>query len=312
MAFSPWFGGQGLRHKLWVVYFLMFLLPVAFLLVVIWDLVSRAEIPQEPFSFLVLSLKIGVPAAAAMSLAALALMYRSVRSLIKVTRDAEVFFHTFHGADAKAGAEGDEVKQISFYVTDMILELRQRLTDVDRYVKELNEANRKLAGLAIHDGLTGLFNHRHLKEMLATEFARSVRFSHPLSVLMIDIDDFKGFNDTHGHLGGDAALCGVANSIQSVVRQVDVVARYGGEEFFVILPETSAVEALEIAERIRAAVEAQKQEPGTGDGSARVTASIGVGVFPGPARTFLDLIEAADRSMYAAKRAGKNRIVRLH
>jgi diguanylate cyclase (GGDEF)-like protein len=169
---------------------------------------------------------------------------------------------------------------------------------------------------AVTDDLTGLANKRAFAEQAAKEAARAERFGHPLSLLMLDIDDFKQVNDTYGHLQGDEVLRRVAAVLEAESRGVDEPARYGGEEFVVALPETDADGAVEFAERVRSRIELEEipfvEGNGRQDGGAdpwlSVTASVGVASMPGSARDLETLIAAADAALYVAKRAGKNRV----
>lgn len=158
-----------------------------------------------------------------------------------------------------------------------------------------------VAGESLVDGLTGLANRRALDVRLGEEIARAVRFAHPLSLLMIDIDDFKRVNDQYGHAIGDEVLRVTAGTIAASVRSIDVAARYGGEEFAVILPETAIVGASVVAERIRAA----NQSTGTQFGT---TVSIGVAELEPGDLTGSNVLAAADAALYRAKRQGKDRV----
>ena len=161
--------------------------------------------------------------------------------------------------------------------------------------------------LATTDGLTGLHNHRRMQELLDAAFKQAHRYGRKVSLLLLDIDHFKNVNDRYGHPAGDAVLRGVATMLAAQARDSDVVARYGGEEFAVALPETDRAGALVIAERIRAAIERVDQL--TDSGPVRVTVSIGVATFPDDARDKASLVECADKSLYAAKHGGRNRVV---
>ena len=136
-----------------------------------------------------------------------------------------------------------------------------------------------LTALATTDGLTGLYNHRHFKSELDKAIMSAERFNHPLSLIMADIDLFKRYNDSNGHTAGDTTLKTVATLIKDATREVDIAARYGGEEFAVILKETTLEQAVEVAQRIRAMVEAQTSPVGT-NGKQRLTLSLGVASFP--------------------------------
>ncbi len=302
-----------LSHKLMVLYALMFILPGGFLLYVILDLRNAVLNPDATLSLTGISLHIGVPAAILMSCAAFALMYRSTRKIHSITEEAGSFYKEIHhGTSAmprEGDEEGDEVQRISHYVTDMIGELRRKINDVDQYAQDLDQANRKLMEVAVVDGMTQLYNHKHIRHLLVTELRRAERFSHPLAIMMIDIDDFKKFNDSHGHLVGDRALRDVSRTIRNNVRTVDVPARYGGEEFLVILPEATIDGGVLVAERVRQAIEEHAFDTGRGIRKARITASIGVAAYEGAPVTDSDLISQADTRLYDAKRDGKNKVI---
>jgi diguanylate cyclase (GGDEF)-like protein len=161
---------------------------------------------------------------------------------------------------------------------------------------------------AVSDPLTGIANRRQFFDVLGREYERAQRFGQPLALILTDIDNFKSINDTRGHLTGDAVLRGVAATLAGLIREIDVAARYGGEEFAVLLPQTSRDGAMQLAERLRAAVEAAGIETPEGD-ALHVTASFGVASGPDPAMTQVDLIASADAALYEAKRAGKNVVV---
>jgi diguanylate cyclase (GGDEF)-like protein len=162
---------------------------------------------------------------------------------------------------------------------------------------------------SIRDGLTGAFNHRHFQETLQKEIGRSERSSRPLTVLMLDIDDFKSINDRWGHPVGDAILQRVTAEIRAGVRgDMDLVARYGGEEFAVILPETPSPVAFDVAERIRRRIDERLFRPPEGEDIIRVTVSIGLATYPDEARDKEQLLEHADAALYRAKRGGKNAV----
>lgn len=187
--------------------------------------------------------------------------------------------------------------------------------DVFRYL--IGQATASVENVALHelvseqavtDELTGLANSRAFREVMDKEAARAERFGHDLSLLMVDIDDFKLVNDTHGHLQGDEILRTVGRILDSESRGVDEPARYGGEEFVVALPETDAEGALELAERIRSRLEAEAIPLLGGHGQLHVTASLGVATLPGSAADVRGLISAADQALYEAKQGGKNQV----
>ena len=161
---------------------------------------------------------------------------------------------------------------------------------------------------AVTDELTGLSNYRRFRELISKEGSRAQRFGHDLSLVMLDIDDFKQINDTYGHLQGDEVLRMVGRVLDSVSRGIDEPARYGGEEFAVALPETGLEGAVDFGERVRAKIEAQRVPRTRGSGTVRVTASVGAASLPGSADDAQALIAAADAALFEAKRAGKNRV----
>jgi len=163
--------------------------------------------------------------------------------------------------------------------------------------------------LASRDGLTNLYNHRRFYSFLKDEIIRTQRFNRPVSLLMLDIDHFKRVNDTYGHQAGDAIIKGLSDLQVQQARTVDRVCRYGGEEFMVILPETDATMAMQIAERLRATVERQPFDIGGGM-MVRITVSIGVATYPQQANALEEFVKAADLALYAAKEGGRNRVTR--
>lgn len=169
--------------------------------------------------------------------------------------------------------------------------------------------NEELNLLSITDGLTGIFNHRYLHEVLGLEVRRAERYGKPVSILMIDIDDFKRVNDRCGHPFGDEVLEETGRLIRSSVRDTDVVGRYGGEEFLVIMPQTTSEEAIPLAERILRSLRAHPYRY-VGD-LVPVTASMGLATYPAPElgiKSKDGLLSAADQALYKSKRLGKNQV----
>ncbi len=167
----------------------------------------------------------------------------------------------------------------------------------------------KVQELATRDGLTGLYNYREFHHRLEHEFLRAKRYTKTLSLLMTDIDNFKLFNDTYGHMSGDEALRTIGRLIRNLVRNVDIPARYGGEEFTVILPDTPLKQAELVAERLRSSV---ANHPFSVEGkTVSLTISVGLASFPEDADTKDGLIKAADRALYCAKNGGRNRVYRF-
>jgi diguanylate cyclase (GGDEF)-like protein len=166
---------------------------------------------------------------------------------------------------------------------------------------------RRVASQATTDGLTGLGNRRTLDEELVLEWRRADRVGDSLAFVLLDLDNFKQVNDTHGHQAGDAVLRAVGQILRDGVRQVDLAGRYGGEEFALILPETDIFGAVKLAERLRVELEATPIVVSEGK-MLEITASFGVALKDGLASPE-ELVGAADEALYTAKRAGKNRVI---
>ena len=193
-----------------------------------------------------------------------------------------------------------------FQYPELLARIRagKRIVDLQ---KELVEKNKRLELLSITDGLTKLHNHRYFQDELSKAFEESQRYERPLSLVMIDIDFFKKVNDTYGHAVGDDVLKAVARLYQESVRSTDLVARYGGEEFAVMMPETELMDAITFAEKIRSLIESTPIE--TQAGPLKATVSLGVASVPlTRVRTPKDLIIAADKALYRAKKAGRNQV----
>jgi len=162
---------------------------------------------------------------------------------------------------------------------------------------------------ALRDGLTGVYNRRFLEELFPKQLALARRTSRPLSVLMLDLDHFKAFNDTYGHDVGDRVLCAFVRILQEEARTSDSVVRYGGEEFLMLLPETDEQGAAAFAERIRAAVERRAFADLGAQNGISLRCSIGVSSTVAHGDSPSELILAADRALYLAKQQGRNRVV---
>jgi diguanylate cyclase (GGDEF)-like protein len=172
-------------------------------------------------------------------------------------------------------------------------------------VARLRASHGELHELSITDSLTGLANRKHLMETLEAEIERCRRYHRPLAIAMVDIDHFKRFNDTFGHLAGDEVLRRLAAIFRASLRSADFAARYGGEEFLIVLPETDAATAAEIAERIRARVAAESAQRDAV--SPRITVSAGIAE-AGEDENLEILIHKADAALYRAKEGGRDRV----
>ena len=205
------------------------------------------------------------------------------------------------GAAAKVAA-GDLSVEIPSAGRGEVGTLTQVFKNLVTRLRE-REGQGELERLSVTDALTGLYNRRHLMGTLANEVQRSRRLRRTFSVLLADVDHFKQYNDTHGHLGGDAALVKVAEILRKMTRGVDSVARYGGEEFLVMLIEAPIATAAAVGERIRARVAAEEFGGGT------MTVSVGAAEYPTHGDTPEELIASADAAMYQAKGEGRDRVI---
>jgi len=183
------------------------------------------------------------------------------------------------------------------------------LNTLSRQNEELDDLNKEFREMAIRDGLTGLFNHRYAKERLDEEFERSIRFARDLTVLFMDLDNFKFFNDTHGHQAGDEILQTLAAIMMKCVRESDTLARWGGEEFIVIAPETSKKKGCILAEKIRRTVARHAFPHGSDQPLGLVSLSIGISSRTEATENAEKLLRFADDAVYAAKDSGRNRSI---
>ncbi|MBG87972.1 MAG: hypothetical protein CMO80_13865 [Verrucomicrobiales bacterium] len=184
-------------------------------------------------------------------------------------------------------------------------ELNERNQQLCKQQEQLRVANEKLSELARKDGLTGLNNHRTFKERLEDEYNRSFRHGLRLSLLILDADKFKPFNDTFGHPAGDEVLKTVAGTLTEATRNTDFVARYGGEEFVVLLPFTERDAGLGLAERVRAQFESEPWEQGA------IAVSVGVGTMIPDIKTPAELVAQADEVLYHSNLTGRNRVTHM-
>lgn len=196
-------------------------------------------------------------------------------------------------ADAtRIKGSNDEYKKVTFVID---------ITKRKKLEEKLKQANDKLQEKAAKDGLTGLYNHREIMRKLNLEIERADRYNLDLTIMMLDIDDFKEVNDTYGHQKGDEILQSLAQKLKSITRQEDIVGRYGGEEFLIIFPHTDLDSALEVGERLCQKIADDKTE------GIKITISGGVATLT--AEQSENIIQNADEALYQAKKAGKNQIM---
>lgn len=233
--------------------------------------------------------------------------------IVKNDYDADVIVMTGYSGDysyeeaINKGASDFVFKPVRF--EELLLRLKRVLKE-----RELARQRARMLGelqnLAITDGLTKLFNSRHFYNQLELEMGRCQRYHHALSLMMMDIDHFKNYNDTFGHLEGDKVLVRIAKIISDGLRTIDSAYRYGGEEFSAILPETRGEEAQKVAQRLRAAVEAEVFHPEPKKTAVSVTISIGVTQLRLKEKKS-EFVQRADQALYMSKQNGRNQVTFL-
>lgn len=219
------------------------------------------------------------------------------------TRFIPIIIQTAARGGAQDMRRGAEVGALG-YITDptdidLLLARARTLLDFKTYLDTCEEA-------AFTDHLTGLANRRRFERHLEREISRTLRYNHPFCLILLDIDNFKVVNDTHGHEAGDEAIRQLSKTLQAGTRGIDLAARIGGEEFAVILTETDFSGGIDVAERLRQAIKSTKI-PGVG----HITASFGVAEFPLCAETERELFTRTDAALYEAKRLGRDRVERV-
>ncbi|HXV78122.1 MAG TPA: diguanylate cyclase [Candidatus Polarisedimenticolaceae bacterium] len=229
--------------------------------------------------------------------------------VLTACRDVDAKVEAFNAGTDDYVTKPFEFEEVDARIRSM-LKRRDALVGLEATVEELNDTNAQLEQLLMIDEKTGLYNFREFRHRLRAEWSRAARYETPLSLVFLDIDDFKKLNDTLGHAAGDRILAEFATLVTGGARANDVAARYGGEEFSIVLPHTDGEMALRVAERIRRAVAEftfiADERP------TRITVSAGVATYPSTAglSTVDDLVRAADLAMYRAKDRGKNCVVR--
>lgn len=208
-------------------------------------------------------------------------------------------------------SQKEQLKVMNKLLTEEIRIRKIKEEENKKITKELENLNDKLKDLTLVDPLTGVRNRRHFNQIINVEWNRAIRFRYPISILMIDIDFFKQYNDTYGHLNGDKCIKEVAIVLSKEVKHAgDFFARYGGEEFIAVLADTDAKGALVVAQRMKTSILRLEIPHKKSEISDFVTVSIGVSsMLPQERSVYKDMITKADEALYDAKKSGRNKIV---
>jgi diguanylate cyclase (GGDEF)-like protein len=256
-------------------------------------------------------LMVGVPALAAVFLLSFVVAANMLRPIQRLSHAAKRL--SAGELDVRLPVKGgDDLTELTQSFNNMAATIQEKTKQLEEARNELalknadlEAANRHLHDQAITDALTGLYNRRHFQDNLDKEMRRCEREERPLSLLLLDLDHFKQYNDRWGHTQGDEELRRVAAQVLKSIRTTDMAFRYGGEEFAVLLPSCTKEQAAEVAEKIRTAVGAHGTRAGV---LGRTTVSIGVATFPRDGRAARGLVDTADGALYAAKAAGRDRV----
>ena len=231
--------------------------------------------------------------------------YASLETAITALRYGayDYFFKPFKDIELVSAATARAIEKVR-----LVRENQRLIEELNSKNLKLSKVNSVLKNLACRDGLTGIFNHRYFQDSLEAELNRADRHDGNFSLVFLDVDHFKQYNDINGHQQGDKLLRKLAQILAKSIRKPDVLARYGGEEFVIILPETSKTNACRYGEKIRERVEkfpfaGKEKLPG-----GNLTISIGIATFPEDGRDRYSLIEYADQALYQAKNSGRNKV----
>jgi len=312
---------RGLKYKLRVAYILLSVIPTLFFIYLLSNGFITNLQKNNITTNQLITLGIGIGAIVLMSISALFLLYRPIASLEQVSKKTMSFIKEYLPKDAISDTT-DEVENLNLSFMEIFKEVQLKIHEANKYAQELSELSKKLSQMAIKDGLTSLYNQIYIKERLDNELKRAHQFNQPLAILMIDIDNFKRYNNSYGNSVGDNCLQEVSRLIKDSIRDIDIPARYGGEEFLVILPGTKSNEATQIAEKVRQTIakypartiplssQTPVKKHFLTNETSSLTVSIGVSCyFQGSGiNTADELIRSSDSALYQAKKKGKNQV----
>ena len=291
---------RGLSRKLWVIYLLMFVLPTAYLLFVVHQLVSGGLL-QDGIAILTVALAVGLPVTLVLSIAALGLLSHSFRNMQSLVKTIESFVREFRTMQIPPPPAGDETRQASHYVLSLMGEFRRHMSAIDRYAEELHAANKQLEDVALVDTLTGLYNRKHALHTLDIEVQRVVRSGGRLSLLRAAIDGLEPVETAHGREKRDALIGQVAAAIAASVRRVDLVAHLGDGHFLVLLLETAAEGARATLDRMRSRIGGLQFRLADGGEALAVSVSLGVVTHRGESEGATEFMARADRELIVAQ-----------
>jgi diguanylate cyclase (GGDEF)-like protein len=291
---------HNLIRRVFTAYVVASILPILFLIYLFLGAMGNRENDR-----LYTTLSFAIPSIILLSFSGFLLLFFSLRSIKTLRRRAEQAL--IDVGKPRASMSTDEIDRLSGSVVGILDELRKKIAEIEDYSTQLSQANRKLLEMSTIDELTGLYNFRYFRTRLDEEWNRAKRYGRNLCLIIADIDDFKKVNDSFGHLTGNGILQELAALWRYSIRKSDQLARYGGEEFALILTETDIEGGLQLAEHLRRALEQYRfKRLDAPEPLIQITASFGVAMCTDAVVTCDELLEEADKHLFAAKRAGKN------
>ena len=293
---------QRLRRKLLVMYLLMFVIPVGYMLVSILHLVQAPGVPSGLMSATAVGLLIGLPAAAAMSIAAFLLIRHSLGSVKVAADNVETFLEGLETAEVSKPQTEDEAQRIVYYVSRVIEEFRRHLSALDDYAQELYDRNKALASATLIDDVTGLYNDKHAMSVLEIEVHRAVRSGRPLSVMCAEVTNMPEIIERNGPRAGDRILQELAHLVTGNTRPIDLVARAADARLIAILPDATGDQAETVAGRLFEAVKAHRFAFGETGDELSPAISIGTGSLSEKVGGAEELVQGALTDMLVAGR----------